>query len=271
MLWIALILANADAPRCDRPLDTRAVQLSDRSTTSSCVDANGVPQGPMWNVAADGRLRWVEDYRDGTPEGLWMRFSREGEPLERRQYRAGQLDGPWEQWFPDGRKRLVGALVRGKKNGPFESWHRGGERAFSASFAEGRPDGEWQLFNRKGKAVARCGYAKGSLTLNRVLALERPLERVHVVERLSEVKSPARFCYERELAVRPELARGGAVEFSFLVTPVGLTAEVRLTNSTLHDPAVERCIGDVLQQLSFPQLVTCELVEVAFPFEFSAR
>lgn len=271
MVWFFLAIAAADAPSCDPALETRSVQLSDRSTTSSCVDRSGTPQGAMWNVAPDGRLRWVEAYRDGRPDGLWMRFSREGEPVERRQYRAGQLDGPWEQWFEDGRKRLLGRMVAGKKSGRFEGWHRSGELAFRAGFSDGQPDGEWQVFNRKGKELAQCGYSKGELRQNRVSVLERRLERVHVVERLSEVKSPARFCYERELASRPELANGGDLEFRFLVTPVGLTSEVQLARSSLNDPAVEGCIADVLEQLSFPQLTTCELVEVAFPFEFSAR
>ncbi len=216
-------------------------------------------------------MRWLERYRDGLPHGVWARFSRDGELVERRDYADGQLSGVWERWFDDGRMRLNVTLREGKKHGPVRGWYRDGKTDFHGAFSCGLPDGEWQLFTREGKLQASCTYRKGEEGRRELYAIERPLERTHVVERLSELKSPVTSCYDRELARRPELKRGGRVDFTFLVTPVGLTADVTLQRTTLNDSRVESCIADVIEQLRFPRLMTCELVEVAFPFQLVAN
>lgn len=270
MLWWILVIGASD-PACPAETTRRDLQLADGSVSSSCVGASGLPEGPIWNRGAGGRMRWIERYRAGQPHGLWVRFSREGQLIERRDYEAGMLSGTWERWYEDGRMRFTVELDDGKKDGAARGWYQDGTTDFRGTFARGLPDGEWQLFSRRGKRQATCVYRNGEEVSEELQTLERALERVHVVERISQLEAPVSSCYERELARRPELRRGGRVDFTFLVTPVGLTAAVTLERSTLSDERVEACIADVLEQLRFPRLVTCELVEVAFPFQLVAK
>lgn len=270
---IGLITALAlGATQLECPPETKReeLRLADGSMSFSCLDGEGLPRGPMWNRARNGRVRWIERYKNGLPEGVWERFTRDGGVLERRVYTQGRLSGEWGRWYDDGRLRQRVSMRGGKKDGESRFWHRDGSTDARVSFKKGLPDGEWQLFGREGKLQASCRYSKGIEKGASLKTIERPLERVHVVERLSELKTPVKFCFDRELARRPELSRGGRVDFKFLVTPVGLTADVQLERTTLKDPSVESCIADVIEQLRFPRLVTCEMVEVAFPFELVA-
>ncbi len=225
----------------------------------------------MWNRDADGRMRWIERYRGGRPHGLWVRFSREGSPRERREYENAKLHGPWELYDDQGRAEVSGRFEQGRKVGVFEGRQRSGKLDYVARFRRGVPAGEWLFYDRNGKVEATCRYgADGRIKGRTIRGERRELQRIDVLERLAQLKSPVKFCYDRELALRETLARRGSVEFRFLVTPAGLTAAIELARSTFKDRELETCIADILQQTKFPRLLTCEVVEVAFPFELSA-
>ncbi|MEM6733117.1 MAG: AgmX/PglI C-terminal domain-containing protein [Myxococcota bacterium] len=267
---VLLVAISASEPVCPADTTKKSITLSDKSVTSTCNDSTGVPHGPLWNTRGNGRLRWIERYRRGRPHGTWVKFARNGGLIERRDFNDGVMGGTWERFYDDGKPRLSGSFVDGRKNGEFKGWHRSGKVAFQARFVDGRADGDWLLFARSGALQARCRYEKGVEKKRELFALERALETSDVLQRLTDMKNSVKFCYDRELSLRPDLkSQTGRFDFRAVVTPAGLTAEVALDASTLEDARLQACVADVIEQMIFPRLTTCELVDVALPWLMS--
>src|SRR5262249_1385569 len=71
------------------------------------------------------------------------------------------------------------------------------------------------------------------------------------------------WCYDRELAVRPELAGTLVAEFTIRADGRGLQASA----PGLGGPAVERCVADVIRGIAFPAGPT--MIHVfSYPFTF---
>lgn len=266
---VVLYLLAATEPVCDANSSLREVAISDGSVSKSCTDPMGFPEGPMWNIGRDGEIRWIERYKRGRPHGEWVRFWTPGRVSERRHYVDGRLHGRWKRWSHQGRIRLEGRMEAGKKHGEFRAWTNGGEVSFEAKFRRGKPDGVWKIYRHPGMLVAECRYESGQSMASDIRVAQEFLERADVVERLTAVRQRVTLCYERELARWPELS--GRADYRFVVTPVGLTAGVRLQSSALENSHLHACVSDVIEQTRFPTLATCELVDIEFPFVMSGH
>ncbi len=111
------------------------------------------------------------------------------------------------------------------------------------------------LGGRRGSAPKiRSGAAmvKGSLS-------KEVIRRI-VHRHINEVK----FCYERQLAKRPDLS--GRVSVRFIISGTGAIQGAALADSTLGDPSVENCIVQAVRRWTFPQPEGGGIVIVTYPF-----
>jgi TonB family protein len=111
------------------------------------------------------------------------------------------------------------------------------------------------LGGRRGRAPRiRSGAAmvKGSLS-------KEVIRRI-VHRHINEVK----FCYERQLAQRPDLS--GRVSVKFIISGTGAVQMAAVASSTLGDPQVENCIAQAVRRWTFPQPEGGGIVIVTYPF-----
>jgi hypothetical protein len=115
------------------------------------------------------------------------------------------------------------------------------------------------LGGRRGKVPQiRSGAAmvKGSLS-------KEVIRRI-VHRHINEVK----FCYERELASRPDLA--GRVSIKFIIMGTGAVQMAAVAESTIGNPNVENCIAQAVRRWTFPQPEGGGIVIVTYPFQLEA-
>jgi hypothetical protein len=115
------------------------------------------------------------------------------------------------------------------------------------------------LGGRRGKVPQiRSGAAmvKGSLS-------KEVIRRI-VHRHINEVK----FCYERELATRPDLA--GRVSIKFIIMGTGAVQMAAVAESTIGNPNVENCIAQAVRRWTFPQPEGGGIVIVTYPFQLEA-
>jgi len=111
---------------------------------------------------------------------------------------------------------------------------------------------------RGGAPRIRSGAAmvKGSLS-------KEVIRRI-VHRHINEVK----FCYERQLAQRPDLS--GRVAIKFIISGTGAVQMAAVANSTLGDPGVENCIAQAVRRWTFPQPEGGGIVIVTYPFQLTS-
>jgi len=115
------------------------------------------------------------------------------------------------------------------------------------------------LGGRRGRAPRiRSGAAmvKGSLS-------KEVIRRI-VHRHINEVK----FCYERELAQRPDLA--GRVAIKFIISGTGAVQMAAVASSTLGNAKVENCIAQAVRRWTFPQPEGGGIVIVTYPFQLTS-
>ncbi len=80
-------------------------------------------------------------------------------------------------------------------------------------------------------------------------------------------RNQIRYCYERELARRPDLA--GRVEVRFVISPSGAVTTSTVASSSMGSPAVEQCVARAVGRIGFPA-PDGGVVIVTYPFMFQS-
>jgi TonB family protein len=77
-----------------------------------------------------------------------------------------------------------------------------------------------------------------------------------------------KFCYEKELAKKPDLY--GRVMVQFTIAGTGAVVASVVQNSTMNNPEVEQCIAGALRRWEFPKPQGGGVVIVSYPFVLKA-
>ncbi len=85
---------------------------------------------------------------------------------------------------------------------------------------------------------------------------------------IEDNKNQVRFCYERELQAHQDLA--GRVALRWTIGPDGRVTAARVTESTLGNARVERCIVERVKTWRFPEPPGGGTVDVNYPFVLRA-
>jgi hypothetical protein len=91
-------------------------------------------------------------------------------------------------------------------------------------------------------------------------SLDKEIIRRIVRRHMGEVK----YCYESELAKKPDLA--GRVAIRFAIAATGTVMNATLDNSTIRNPTLEKCIVGTIRNWPFPAPMRGDIVTVTFPF-----
>ena len=171
--------------------------------------------------------------------------------------------------------------------GTFSTGGNGG-LGLSGSGHGGGGDAETSLggLGKKGTGMGRVGTGQGAAGMGvgivgsqvRVaIRSEAPeetivmgaIDRNAVAEAIYAHKDEFRLCYEREInAESPHLS--GQIGTSFVIGSSGRVTQAGIESSSLNNPNAERCVLAVLKRIDFPAPKGGGVVEVHFPFKFSA-
>jgi hypothetical protein len=135
----------------------------------SCVDAQGLRQGPFTTIRTDGSVSLRGAYQNGQYHGTFRAYDPQGHELEtyelvegtgtftiwharskpslRQTYRAGLQHGVRTHWHANGQKRQELSYVEGRKHGSMISWATDGTKTFQSEYDDGRLHGvqkSWQ-------------------------------------------------------------------------------------------------------------------------------
>jgi TonB family protein len=91
-------------------------------------------------------------------------------------------------------------------------------------------------------------------------SLSKEVIRRVIRQHLNEI----RFCYEQQLAVKPDLS--GRVAIQFIISPTGAVQMSKVANSTIGNKAVEDCIAKAVRRWTFPSPEGGGVVIVTYPF-----
>ncbi len=94
-------------------------------------------------------------------------------------------------------------------------------------------------------------------------SLSKEVIRRVVRRHINEVK----FCYERELNTRPDLA--GRVAIKFIISATGAVQSANVANSSLGNANVEQCVAQAVRRWAFPAPDGGGIVVVTYPFMLS--
>ncbi|MEO5970831.1 MAG: AgmX/PglI C-terminal domain-containing protein, partial [Bdellovibrionia bacterium] len=182
-------------------------------------------------------------------------------------------------------------LGKGSENlkgfGNFSTGGSGG-LALSGSGSGGGGTAETTLggLGNKGTGMGRVGTGKGAAgagngivgsQLHVSIRTDGPeeavvmgsIDRDAVAAAIYAHKDEFRLCYEREInAEHPTLA--GQIGTSFVIGASGRVTQAGIESSSLKNPNAERCVITVLKRIDFPMPRGGGVVEVHFPFKFSA-
>ncbi|MBN8614177.1 MAG: AgmX/PglI C-terminal domain-containing protein, partial [Deltaproteobacteria bacterium] len=96
-------------------------------------------------------------------------------------------------------------------------------------------------------------------------SLSREVIRRVIRRHINEV----RFCYEQELAQRPDLA--GRVTVSFIISATGAVQTASVANTTLNNARVETCVAGAVRRWTFPAPDGGGAVLVNYPFVLDSQ
>lgn len=91
-------------------------------------------------------------------------------------------------------------------------------------------------------------------------SLSKEVIRRVIRQHLNEI----RFCYEQQLALKPDL--GGRVAIQFIISPTGSVQMSKVASSTLGNKQVEGCIAKAVRRWTFPSPEGGGVVIVTYPF-----
>ena len=95
-------------------------------------------------------------------------------------------------------------------------------------------------------------------------SLSKEVIRRIIRRHINEVK----FCYEKELAKRPDLE--GRVAIKFIISGNGSVQMAVVANSTIGNAKVENCIAAAVRRWTFPQPKGGGVVIVTYPFQLTS-
>lgn len=85
---------------------------------------------------------------------------------------------------------------------------------------------------------------------------------------IQENRNAIRYCYERELQVKKDLA--GIIKTQFIIGPAGQVTMSVVKESSMKNPTVENCIAGKIRGLLFPKPKGGGIVIVNYPFVFKS-
>ena len=181
-----------DYPELDKVIYSAVTKLEhrEREDRSILVFKHGGENpftGWFKQVRETGKLRSLEEYKNGKPHGRYLYWWKNGRKAEEKNFHDGISHGLWESWYPNGQKQLEQSVENGKLHGPATRWYSNGQKKDESLYQNGRvisivvwkPNGEkcsdtklingngvWVRYKENGNESWRSNYRNGQYLFN---------------------------------------------------------------------------------------------------------
>lgn len=108
------------------------------------------------------------------------------------------------------------------------------------------------------------GKGVGSINIHNEMVLEGGLDKNVIAATIQKYLNQVRACYELGLARKSDLQ--GKVAVNFIINPKGQINKAKISDTTLKDIAVEKCITNKMRAWKFPKPKGGVNVDVNYPF-----
>lgn len=173
-------------------IDSAVIKLEERENSDgSLISYSPGHENPFtgWRkqVRENGKLRSLEQFKNGQSDGLYLYWWKNGRKCEQKSHRNGTAHGLWTTWYQNGGLELEQSVKNGKLHGPAKRWYRNGQKKDESFYQEGRiisikvwkPDGTkcphtsivdgngvWVRYNEEGRESWRSNYRNGEYVLD---------------------------------------------------------------------------------------------------------
>lgn len=97
-------------------------------------------------------------YLNGRPHGKWLSFYSNGRLKSIENWKNGKLFGKYVLYQENGKKIFETTYLNGKDNGEYFLFHSNGRLQVQGKFKNGIPKGTWKYYNSKGKLIGKAIY-----------------------------------------------------------------------------------------------------------------
>lgn len=122
------------------------------------------------------------------------------------------------------------------------------------------------LGGRRGKGVG--GVVVGDLPMFQDMRVKGSLSRAQIKKVVDKYVGEISYCYEKALFDNPGLE--GKINMFWEIAGTGRVGMVRVKRSTLKSTQVHNCVKGIVKKMRFPKPKGGGIVQVGFPFKFSA-
>lgn len=122
---------------------------------------------------ADGTLKLVGSYREGSRQGVFREFDKEGTIVNSFIYEnnvklgegvvdaEGREQGMWKLFFASGELQAEGEFIDGQRTGQWKFYFFDGKLGQKGTYRDGLPNGQWTWYYANGDVKRDEGYRRG--------------------------------------------------------------------------------------------------------------
>lgn len=122
---------------------------------------NGVKDGITTGMTGDGRMDFVEHYKDNKLEGPHRSYHIGGPIFEETYYSDGKKHGKYTKWYVNGLKEEEGFYVNGRRDGKATWYYKDGGKAAEYEYENDEIEGESIAYFSNGKVSEMGKYKNG--------------------------------------------------------------------------------------------------------------
>ncbi|HAA56052.1 MAG TPA: hypothetical protein DCE42_14905 [Myxococcales bacterium] len=118
---------------------------------------------------ANGHKKLAYHYNHGARVGVWKRFYRNGKLMWVQPYKEGKRHGKRQAFYSSGKKMSEIHYKDGVRDGVFVMFYKNGNTMVDGLYAEGKRTETWSNFRSNGQMTRQRTYSTGKLTKIRTL------------------------------------------------------------------------------------------------------
>lgn len=120
------------------------------------------PNGLFQEFYPDGKIRIINNFKEGISDGEFYQFFNNGEIEISGQYLNGKKHGEWSEFYPDGTKKSTYVYSFGLLSWDAFSYFPDGKLQWKLPYRQGELDGEYSFYYSSGILEERGNYKSGS-------------------------------------------------------------------------------------------------------------
>jgi antitoxin component YwqK of YwqJK toxin-antitoxin module len=109
----------------------------------------------------NGKLHFINTYKDGKKNGLETNYSFDGQKQNEGKYKDGKQDGLWSGWYNNGQLHFTSTYKDGKQDGLYTEWYSHRWKHGEGNYKDDKQEGLWTWWFKDGNIDKEEKYDGG--------------------------------------------------------------------------------------------------------------